>query len=222
MCFSPEVDLVVGTAIAVVAVDAIRNCPSQRAIPLALMPMAFALHTFESALVWCGFNNWVPAWLSDAAEYGYLMFAFAILPLYVPLAIGLIEPVIWRRRLLWLVEFIGIVGGGAYAIALLNGHGQATACNLYIDFDIANASPIAGLAYPIATVGAALLSSYRPISIWGISNVFVTAFLVFWNQHGLASLWCFYAAATSVFIALFLRQLPREPNASGLGWHLPK
>lgn len=209
MCFSPEVDVVVGSAISIIAIDAIRHCPNRRTLPLALIPAAFALHTFESALVWCGLRDWIPLWLSDAAEWAYLLFAFAVLPIYVPLALWLIEPKGLRRNALYVVQVLGLVAGLAYAYALTQGHGSATACNLYIDYDIAGAHPIAGLLYPVATIGAVLLSSHRPIFLWGISNVFVTTFLFFWNQRGLASLWCLYAAATSVFIAWFVRQLPR-------------
>ncbi len=210
MCFSPEVDVVVGTAISVIAIDALRHCPNRQTLPLALIPTAFALHTFESALVWCGFRDLIPHALSDAAEWAYLLFAFAVLPIYIPFAILMIEPAGIRRQALYIIQGLGLVGGMAYAFALIQGEGSAAACNLYIDYDIAGVHPIAGLIYPVATIGAVLLSSHRPMFMWGVSNVFVTTFLFFWNQHGLASLWCFYAAATSVFIAWFVRQLPRS------------
>lgn len=213
MCFSPEVDVIVGSAITVVAIDALRHAPNRRSLPLALLPAAFAIHTFQSALVWCGFSNLVPLWLSNAAEFGYLLFAFAILPMYVPLAIGLIEPVAWRRRALFNLEWLGVIGGTAYAYALIQGSGSATACNLYIDFSIAGANPVAGWIYPVATLGAALLSSHRALFMWGLSNVLVVGCLLIWNQRGLPSLWCFYAAATSVFIAWFVRQLPQQEKA---------
>lgn len=210
MCFSPEVDVAVGMAISVVAVDAVRHCPTRTALPLALLPAWFAIHTFQSALVWCGFRNLIPSWLSEAAEFGYLLFAFAILPAYIPVAVGLIEPVAWRQKAFIGLEVLGLIGGAAYAQALIRGSGNASACNLYIDFSISGVSSYAGYIYPLATLGAALLSSLRPLQIWGASNVVITSSLVLWNQRGLPSLWCFYAAVTSTFIAWFMRQLRQQ------------
>jgi hypothetical protein len=71
--------------------------------------------------------------------------------------------------------------------------------------------------YVAATCGALLLSGQRPLVFWGITNVVVVGVLALAERNGLPSLWCFWAAITSGFVAWFLRSLTRARSA-GAPW----
>jgi Family of unknown function (DUF6629) len=217
MCFSPEVDVVAALVISVVAVDAVRHNHSARTTPLALLPAVFAVHTLSSAFVWWGLEDSVPAGLGAAATSFYLAIAFVLLPVLVPVAVLLIEPPGWRRPALVVLGLAGAYASAAFALGLLDGRGGAAACSYYIDFGITGASSAAGVMYVAATCGALLLSGQRPLVLWGITNVVVVGVLVLAEANGLPSLWCFWAAGTSVFIAWFLRSLARA-RAAGAAW----
>lgn len=217
MCFSPEVDVVAAVAISVVAVDALRHNHSARTLPLALLPAVFAVHTLASAFVWWGQDGTVPAGLGAAATSFYLGIAFVLLPVLVPVAVLMIEPPGWRRPALVALGLAGAYASAVFALGLVDGRGSATACSYYIDFGITGASSAAGVMYVVATCGALLLSGQRPLVIWGVLNAVVVGALVLAVANGLPSLWCFWAAITSVFVAWFLRSLERA-RASGAAW----
>ena len=220
MCLAPQVDVLAGVAIAVVAVDAIRHNRSARTAPLAALPAVFAVHTLASALVWWGLQGRVPATIGDAATAFYLGIAFVLLPVLLPIAVLLIEPPGWRRSALVLLTAAGLYSSLDFLVGLLDGRGGAAACTYYIDFGITGASSYSGFMYVLATCGALLLSGQRPLVVWGLTNALVVALLAGLEGRALPSLWCFWAAASSLFVAWFLRSLERRRAAGEpRPWH---
>jgi hypothetical protein len=203
--------------ISVVAVDALRHNPGPRTTPLALLPALFAAHTLASAFVWWGLDGTVPAPLGSLATTFYLGVAFALLPVLVPAAIGLLEPPGWRRLALVALAAAGAYASAVFLMGLVDGRGAVTACSYYLDFQISGASSAAGALYVVATCGALLLSGQRPLVVWGITNAIVVGVLAFAQGAGLPSLWCFWAACTSIAIAWYLRSLARS-RAAGAPW----
>ncbi|MEY2635171.1 MAG: hypothetical protein RIS75_1111 [Actinomycetota bacterium] len=205
MCFSPEVDFAVGTAIAVVGIDALRHCPSPRYLPLAAMPMLFAAHSFSSALVWCGFLTDQPEWITAWATSFYVIFAFVVLPLLVPVSILAIEWNTSRRWWLVSVTAMGLVAALDFGQSIARGDTQASQCTNYIDFNVYGSGLRTGVLYVLATCAAMMLSQNRNLQIWGGINFVAVSLLGVTQNQGLPSLWCFLAAATSFVIAIYLR-----------------
>jgi len=67
--------------------------------------------------------------------------------------------------------------------------------------------------YVVATCGALILSTDRVVAIYGWMNLVVVASLVVLFTSGIISLWCVWAAVTSIAIAIHLRHL----HGSGQG-----
>ncbi|MGZ8623561.1 MAG: hypothetical protein ACXWYQ_05295, partial [Actinomycetota bacterium] len=63
-----------------------------------------------------------------------------------------------------------------------------------------------GVLDVIAACGALLASSDRLIRIFGVSNLVAVTMLAWLTVGGLTSLWCVWAAVTSVAINRYLRQ----------------
>lgn len=217
MCFSPEADVIAAVLISAVAVDALRHNRSPRTAPLALLPALFAVHTLSSAFVWWGLAGDVPTRVGSAATAFYLGVAFALLPVLVPVAIGLLEPPGWRRPALAALGLAGAYTSAVFLIGLADGRGAVTACSYYLDFRISGVSTVAGVMYVVATCGALLLSGQRPLVIWGITNAVVVGVLALAEGAGLPSLWCFWAAGSSIVIAWYLRSLARA-RERGASW----
>jgi hypothetical protein len=222
MCLSPQVDTVAALAMTCVAVDALRHCDHRRLLGLALLPSIFAVHTFTSAVVWLGLLGDVSEQVLNAATVFYLLVAFVILPVYAPLSILIIEPRGWRRPALVLLCGAGAYAAADFLVGLLAGRGSAVACTSYIDFSIVSTSDYSAVAYVLATCGALLLSGQRILFIWGLSNIVVVAVLVRFVGQGLPSLWCLWAACSSVAVAWYLRRLRRERSEGGAWPWAPK
>ncbi len=97
MCFSATADLVAAAAVAPVGILALRWAPTRADLPIASLPMLFAVHQGIEAFVWLGFDGRVSAGAQEAAIIAYLLIAQVVLPLLVPLGVRAIEPVAWRR-----------------------------------------------------------------------------------------------------------------------------
>jgi hypothetical protein len=117
--------------------------------------------------------------------------AFAALPLLLA-AHELDEALVW-----WGLQ--GHVPAGL-------GHVAARLGDYHVDYGIhLHAGLVIVTAYVFATCDAAILSGYRRVAIFGVVNLIAVAALARLVIDGFASLWCAWAALTSVGIALHLR-----------------
>ena len=115
MCFSPQADLVGGVVITAIGVDAVRHVRQRRElIPLASIPLLLGAHQFIEALVWLWLQGHVPRGIGQFALWAYLLIAFVVLPIYIPLAIIALEPT--KRRKLLMAPFAAL---GAATAAVL-------------------------------------------------------------------------------------------------------
>lgn len=219
MCFSAQADLTAAALVAPVGVVALRMAPTRRDLPLAALPLLFAVHQGVEAFVWLGMDGKVSAGVERAAIVAYLAIAQLILPLLVPIGIRAIEPVAWRRRAL-LVPLAAGIAIAAWVIYVMNvetiaAHPERHAVVYDTDYRL---GPISTVLYAVATLGAVFLTSRRELLLFGLVNAvgFGGAALV--RYESVTSVWCLYAALTSVVVLLHLRARRRE---EGVGNRTP-
>lgn len=165
-----------------------------------MIPAVFSVHLFTSAVVWLGLESDLPEEFLAIAKFSYLFIAFVFWPTYIPLALIPVEHDRRRRIALSVLSACGIFVSVSYLQAILKGNGVATLEHLYVDFHVNNVSALIGGLYFASTCGSALVSSNRRIFVWGIANLIIVLSLIASENHGLPSLWCFWAATTSILI----------------------
>ena len=206
MCFSPEADLVGGIVIGAVGVDTLRHCRSRREVPIASLPVLLAGHQLVETFVWWSAMGKTPPDVGRIAMWLYLLFAFCVLPLFVPLSMRAVEPRDRRRRLMAPFALVGGVVAGVLFLALLLSPPSASIGTAHIAYKVA--VPAGGyivVPYIVATCGPFFLSSYRHAVAFGVVNLAAALVLAWALPSGFASLWCGWAALTSGAIALHLR-----------------
>jgi hypothetical protein len=212
MCFSAQADLTAGVFVTAVGVDALRRVRSPKELPLATLPLVFGIHQLIETFVWLGLSGTVSGAVGDAAMWLYLAVAF-ILPLWVPLAVREVEPSPGRRRLLALPVAIGALVTLVMAEALIRGPVSAHIDGMHISYVVElPGGALIGVLYVVTTCGALLMSTDHWIRTFGWLNVVAVGVLVWLTVGDLTSLWCVWAAITSVAIDLFLRQTGRRPD----------
>ena len=191
-----------------VGIDALRQVKQTRQYPLAALPLLLGVHLLVEVYVWWGEAGRVPEYVSQAAVWVYLAFALGVLPLLVPVAIFAIEPDERRRR--WLTPLV-VVGAGVAALywaSMLTGPIGVGINGCCLSYDTGPGySPMLGALYLIVTCGPMLASSYRHIVVFGVVNLVAAVVLGWLLASGLASLWCAWAAITSVLISVHLRRV---------------
>jgi hypothetical protein len=212
MCFSAEADFVSGAIIGAIGVATLTQVEQPREVPLAALPLAFALHQVAEGFVWQDLDSGVTH-ATGAAVYVYLLFAWVLIPVVVPLAIMLLEPPGRARARLRGLLVIGALVGGDLATSLLSGDVSAHATGHTVLYGGAGRYADAATAlYIVATCGAPLLSSFRLVRWFGIANLAAVAAIATVQAEGLTSIWCSWAAIASVCIFL---QLVAWRNSGG-------
>jgi hypothetical protein len=207
MCFSPDADFTAAAVVGGVGIATLRQVRTRRELIVGSLPLLFALHQFSEAFVWLGLRGRVSGGVGNTATYIYVIYAYAALPIIVPLGLYLIEPS--RRHRRWVLPFVvlGAAVGGymlwdvtQYPIYAQE-HASCIAYN-------SNAPYLtqAAFAYVIATCAPALLSSRRYLQWFGVLNIVGVAVAFSVREAEFTSVWCVYAALVSVLILEHFRR----------------
>lgn len=221
MCFAPEADLIGGVIVSGAGIDALRHVRHRREIGLAALPLVFGAHQIIEAFAWWGLRGSVPETVGVLARDVYLVIAFT-LPLVVPLAVRAIEPEEHRRRRM--TPFV-VLGGTITAVLLgqmAAGPVGAEACGRYIAYDagLVLGGPTAVL-YVVAVCAPLILTSIRPLRLFGAANLVAVIGLGLLISQGFISLWCAWAAIASLVVVLHLRSTDQVALADLSGASVP-
>jgi hypothetical protein len=207
VCFSPQADLVGGTVVAAIGVDACRHIrgKSDRLL-LAALPLLLGAHQLVEVFVWWGAQGRVSTGVGRVALWMYLLIAFVVLPIFVPLSVLALEPTRGRRRLMVPFVLLGLGVSTVLLTAMVRGPIGATLHPYHIAYSIRlTEGALIVVLYVAAVCGALLFSGYRHVLIFGLANLVVVAVLARLTIDGFASLWCGYAAVSAGFIAAHMR-----------------
>jgi hypothetical protein len=218
MCFSADISL--GAAVVLLPVGgycAAAAAYKDRAyLPLAITPLLFGAQQLGEAVVWFGLERGDPDLVRDGSRW-FLLFALAVWPAWVPVAAAAIEPPGARRWAFRAVTAVGLVLGCVYYLPLVVGSALAdprvVGHSLRYDFAAVPAVRVApGWVWPtvylVAVCGPLLASRDHRLRPLG-ALVAVTAAVAYAAfRDAFASVWCFLAAALSVYLAYALYRLP--------------
>ena len=169
---------------------------------MALIPILFAVQQAIEGLQWLAPH---PSLESQILGYAYLCFAFLLWPIYIPVAVHAMETNRKQKiSLHWLIKLGGLVSLGllftliAYTpeISVIDGHFSYGVPVSMLGYTLGT------IAYSIAVVGSLLASSRRALQLFGVLVLAseITAATIY--PSGFVSVWCFFAAASSLLILL--------------------
>jgi hypothetical protein len=208
MCFSPEADLVAGVVVSGVGIDALRHVKQTREYPLASLPLLLGVHLLVEVYVWWGEAGRVPEYVGQTATWVYLAFALGVLPVLVPVAILAVEPDERRRRLLMPFVVVGAGVAALYMAGVITGPVSAGINGCCLSYDSGPGySPLLGVLYVVVTCIPLLFSSHRAVVAFGTANLVAVPVIGWLLASGFASVWCAWAAITSVVVAAHMRRL---------------
>jgi hypothetical protein len=218
MCFSPQADLVGGVVVSAIGIDVLRHRDGRRDHrALCALPLILGFHQFVEAFVWLSLQHHINAGIGRAATWIYLSIAFVVLPLFVPMAVFLLEPMTRRRWRIVPFMVLGVVVAGILLAAMVHGPVgvELRPYHLAYTIHLNDGGIIVGL-YVTSVCGPWLLSGHRPIAIYGIANLVAVIIIAKLTIDGFASVWCGYAAVTSAVLAVYMRRTSPAPvNRNG-------
>ena len=222
MCFSAPASFIASTALISIDVFCLFHLrkKDQKYVLFALIPFFFGIQQFLEGCIWLSVNG-ANSGLTKLLGFIYLFFAFCFWPIFVPMAVFLAEqqkePLVKRWLSIMLVT--GIAVGLACYIPILLGT---------VTFHVQTLNhSIAYITSRSVLLDAFLLSLYIFAIItpfWIVSEIQMQRFgyillssvcLTFlFYRYAFYSVWCFFAAILSIYIAHMLYHLP-EVNLAG-------
>jgi hypothetical protein len=201
MCFSAAASFVTAVATGAIGLATLSRVASPRQLPLAAMPMVFATLQLLEGSLWLALPTGTGGPLATAATLLFLFLAEVWWPVFVPIAVLLIET--QRKRRLFMLPSLAV--GPAVAAYLLWGiltrDHRAEVLDGHIVYMTEEpfSLPI-GLAYLAATAVPPMLSSQRVVATLGTVVLVggIVAHFFYWQAF--VSVWCFFAAAASGLI----------------------
>ncbi len=220
MCFSVEASITAAAALVPVGGFTVFSAwrKDRAFLPLAGVPLMFGVQQACEGGVWAGLTHhpeWVQPW-----AVAFLVFAIALWPGWVPLAVAALETGT-RRWVFGVLSALGFVAGfglltpaalryGEWLTVAVGGH------SVVYDFSgVPGAdTPVAftwQVFYLAAVFVPLLICTRRGVKWLGVLVVAaaVAAYLVY--RHAFASVWCFFGAVVSAYIAVLLFRLPTPP-----------
>lgn len=205
MCFSASASFIAGTALSAVGVAALRNTKARSERPFAMIPLLFGIQQLTEGVIWLTFRDGAPL-LKQTMTYVYSGFSHVLWPIYVPVAMGVLEAVRWRKRTFFAFAAAGI-GVGLYLLysivarpvvaQVVGGHIVYASPHFYL-------VPVM-LLYLSATCVSCLFSSHGFVKLFGVLLFLSFIATYFVDVGALVSIWCFFAAILSVLIYVHLR-----------------
>ena len=228
MCFSATASFSAGVVLLAIGTLTLRSALAhhrRRDLPFAAIPLLFAAQQLIEGVVWLTFSNEATR-LNSVMTHAYSFFSHVLWPVYVPVAVLLIEPAAWRRRAL--VAFVAAgVAVGAYLLYVLvafpivsrptGQHVEYVSPHLF--------AAVTMTLYLLSTAISPLASTHGLVVVFGalalLSFSAAYAFYAAW----FISVWCFFAALLSAVIYLHFgmpRQGRSRSNGSTMSAHRPR
>jgi hypothetical protein len=208
VCFNAEASFIGAAVVGACGVATLAMVKRPREIPFAALPFAFGLHQALEGWTWLQLNDRAGAALSGWGVHLWVLYAWALLPLWVPVAVWLIEPDEKRRRVMVPLMIIG----GALMVFMLTQVFRPTVEVAVIESNLDYVLPyqhasLLAIPYVLATCLTPTLSTMPFVRIFGIGNFLAMSAAALIAAADYSSIWCTFAAFLSIIILLhFLSQ----------------
>ena len=208
MCFSAAASFSAGAFLLGIGVLTWRSARRPGERPFAAIPLLFAIQQLIEGVIWLTFSHEAPR-LNALMTYAYSVFSHVLWPVFVPMAILLIEPPGWRRRALGAF----VAAGALVSLWLLYSMAEygivSRTAGHHIEYVAPHYFAIATMAlYLLSTSASQLLSTHGAVKAFGLLALlsFGVAYAAYTTWF--ISVWCYLAAALSAVVLLHFSAVP--------------
>jgi hypothetical protein len=194
--------LTAGAFLAGIGTMTIKAARYKSELPYAAIPLLFAIQQLSEGVVWWTFERDAPDLRAVMTQF-YSFFSHVLWPVYIPVAVWLLEPPGRRRWLMTVIVVIGAVVGGYLLYSMVVDPIEARATGDHIEYVAPHFfAAITMGGYLLATTCSMLLSSTGMVRLFGVVALlaFVLAYWIYATWF--ISVWCFFAAILSLVVAL--------------------
>ena len=209
MCFSTTASFVSGTVLTTIGTVTMAKTTTNAQRVLASMPLLFAFQQFSEGLVWISVLNPAYAHWKTFAMYSFLVFAQFFWPLFVPVAVMLLEKDRKRRKILSWFVLSGFISAGFFMYCLCYCKADVEVNPYHIkyvlDFPLVHRW-FYGLLYFIPAFFPMFVSSISRMRLLGFLLLISYLISRFFYKDYIVSVWCFFGALSSIVVLFIVMQ----------------
>ncbi len=213
MCFSATASFSAGVVLTVIGIASIKKTNHKSQLLFASIPFMFGVQQFAEGILWVTIPTNSYFVLQKIATYIYLFFAHILWPLWVPIAILMLEKISSRKVFQKILVAVGFAVSLylAYCLAMydvvakIEGHH----INYKLQYsDLVNNFVIA--LYALATIIPPFFSHVKRMWILGATILISYLITQTFYENYILSVWCFFSSVISILIYFFIIQISKQ------------
>lgn len=210
MCFSATASFSASAVLAVISVASLKQVQHKSQIVFACIPVFFCIQQFTEGLVWLSFANPYNAAMHQYGTYVFLFFAQIVWPLWIPVAMVMVENKGERRKTQRIFMVIGIIEAlyESYCLCVYPVHSEILGHHIYYHIDHPDTFKyIEPAFYVMATIIPPFFTTIKRMWVVGMAILLSCVITLLFFQHYTVSVWCFFASVISISVYLIMREI---------------
>jgi hypothetical protein len=207
MCFSAGASFTASALLALAGSVALSKIKRHQEYMIAFIPMLFAFQQFIEGVLWLSFTNDSYKSLYSFALYGFLLFAFVVWPLWIPISLyEFYKNSVYSQRLRFPI-IVGIIVALSLLAYLMVKGATASVHGHHILYDVPVSfvpSMLVSIAYLCATLVPFFMVRSPKINLFGLTLLFSYLISAWFYTQVSISVWCFFAALLSIMVFLII------------------
>lgn len=191
------------TGLSALGIVTLTKVRAKEEIPFGMIPLLFGLQQGVEGAVWLSIQGG-NVLLNSIASHTFVLFAYVLWPVFIPIAVVLLEHVPWRRKVLYILGLCGAGLGIYFLYSLTQFPVTGHVANNCIAYSTPHFDTIAVvILYVAATCLSLLISSHRTVKWFGVAATLSLLITYLFYDFALVSVWCFFAAILSCIVYFF-------------------
>jgi len=212
MCFSATASFGAGIVLSVIGIASIRKVEHPSQIIFASTPLLFAVQQIAEGILWVTLPNPAYVAIQQIITHLFLFFAQIVWPIWVPVALLLLEREATRKNMQKVLVGIGVLVSCYLAYCMLSYHVQAKIIGYHVAYEQdfpATFRTYVGALYIIATVAPPFFSHIKRMWLLGLTTLISYIVTTIFYDNYLVSVWCFFASVISASIYVVMLEIKK-------------
>jgi hypothetical protein len=218
MCFSANASFGSGLVLSAIGVASLTKVKHPSQIMFASIPLVFAVQQISEGFLWLTLPYSDQAHLQQVITHIFLIFAQVLWPLWVPVAIILVEKEETRKPFQKVLVGIGVLVALYLGLCLFFYHVQAKIIGYHIyyeqDYPVVPRN-FGGALYIVATIAPLFFSHVKRMWILGLTILVSYIVTAIFYDHYVVSVWCFFSSLISAAVYLIMLEF-RKSNKENI------
>ena len=210
MCFSATASFSAGALLLGIGAFTLKAARHPCEWPFAAIPVLFAIQQLIEGVIWLTFSADTPL-LNAVMTHAYSFFSHVLWPVYLPIAVLMIEPPGGRQRTLTALVLAGSAVGIYLLYVLVAFPVVSRPTGQHVEYDSPHFFAVAVMSlYLVSTTVSPLLSTLRGVQVFGALALLSFGAAYYFYGTWFISVWCFFAALLSTVIYIHFAWRPTE------------